>query len=178
MASLSRDAWLDAAYDVFNRSGLPAVRVEPLAKSIGATKGSFYWHFVNRAALIDAIMDRWEQLETDNIIVLAEQVATPLERLETVYTLVGERMMLRGGERTLYSEAESEGVSAVVARVTGRRIDYVASILNDLGFRDAQERAAVAVSAAIGLQQLVAGGWHSLGHRGITDALLRMSLAS
>lgn len=177
MASLSRDAWLDAAYASFNERGLPAVKVEPIAKMIGATKGSFYWHFSNRAALVEAVMQRWEQLETDSIIALAEQVDSPRERLETVYSLIGQRMMERGGERTLYSEAESEGVSDVVARVTGRRIGYVASILTDLGFEDAQERAAVAVSAAIGLQQLVAGGWHSLGHRGITDALLRMSLA-
>ena len=51
-ASTSKQAWLDAAYATFRSEGLAAVRVEPLARSLGATKGSFYWHFHDRAELV------------------------------------------------------------------------------------------------------------------------------
>lgn len=177
MASHSRETWLDAAFHNFNQYGLAAVRVEALARELGATKGSFYWHFENRAALVAAIMDRWEQSETDRIIELTRSLDSAEQRLATVYDLVGMRMMERGGEKTLYAEAESEGVADVVARVTARRIAYVAEILAELGVSDAEERATVAVSAAIGLQQLYAGGWRSEHVRGISATLFGMSLS-
>ena len=43
------------------RAGLAAVAVEPLAARLGATKGSFYWHFRNRDAMLEAALQRWER---------------------------------------------------------------------------------------------------------------------
>ena len=47
-ARLSAEDWAVAALDVIAESGLAAVAVEPLAKRLGVTKGSFYWHFPSR----------------------------------------------------------------------------------------------------------------------------------
>jgi AcrR family transcriptional regulator len=52
--------------------GPGAVRVESLAKELGATRGSFYWHFTDRRALLDAMLDVWEQMSTDEVIDLVE----------------------------------------------------------------------------------------------------------
>jgi AcrR family transcriptional regulator len=52
--------------------GPGAVRVESLAKVLGATRGSFYWHFTDRRALLDAMLDVWEQMSTDEVIDLVE----------------------------------------------------------------------------------------------------------
>ena len=62
MASFSADDWVDAAYRRFNEGGLAAVRVEAVARDLGATKGSFYWHFTDRGALVDDVLTRWEEL--------------------------------------------------------------------------------------------------------------------
>lgn len=177
MENHSRETWIDAAYAQFNRGGLASIKVESLSRDLYASKGSFYWHFDNRNDLVAEVIARWEKSETDQIIQLAEADQDPHERLVTVFTLVGERMYERGGERTLFSEAEAEGVLPTVARVTGRRIDYVAGILVELGVPDPQERAALAVGAAIGLQQLITGGWEPLGGNELTAAMIRMALA-
>ena len=55
----SKSTWLDAALDLLTESGINAVRVEVLAKSLGVTKGSFYWHFQNRNQLLEQMLDHW-----------------------------------------------------------------------------------------------------------------------
>ncbi|MDP3209284.1 MAG: TetR/AcrR family transcriptional regulator [Rhodoglobus sp.] len=178
MASQGAQVWLDAAYERFTDAGLSAIRVEALAREIGATKGSFYWHYANRGALVDAVMARWEHHATDDIIAFADAAGTPQERLAALFDIVGSRTRLRGGELTLYAEAEREGVLDAVARVTQRRIEYVAAILSELGFDDVQSRSRAAISLAVGVgaQQLAAGGWRGADEH-LTAALLRMALA-
>lgn len=177
MDSHTRDTWIDCAWAQFNRGGLASIKVESLSRDLYATKGSFYWHFDNRSDLIAAVMARWEQQATDAIIELADLGGTPLERLTTLYTVVGERMSERGGERTLFSEAEAEGVLDVVARVLNRRVDYLAEILVELELDRPRERAALAIGAVLGLQQMVTGGWEPLGGKELTETMIRMTLA-
>jgi AcrR family transcriptional regulator len=56
---LSRDAWLDAAGGAIAEGGFDEVRVLTLAKQLGVTRGSFYWHFSDHAELIVSFLDRW-----------------------------------------------------------------------------------------------------------------------
>ncbi|MDD2884705.1 MAG: TetR/AcrR family transcriptional regulator [Dechloromonas sp.] len=58
---LAPDSWVDAAIDVLAKEGIAGLRVEVLAKRCGVTKGSFYWHFKDRRALLDAVLERWRQ---------------------------------------------------------------------------------------------------------------------
>ena len=57
--ALDRNAWLDAALDALYEEGEVGVRVEPLARRLGVTKGSFYHHFRDREELVAAMVDRW-----------------------------------------------------------------------------------------------------------------------
>ncbi|MEZ5535535.1 MAG: TetR/AcrR family transcriptional regulator [Thiolinea sp.] len=59
---LTREDWINAALAIFTEKGIDAVRIEPLAQRLRVTKGSFYWHFKNREALHQAIIDHWQQL--------------------------------------------------------------------------------------------------------------------
>src|SRR5262249_32125428 len=65
---LTRDDWITAALAAIADAGLAAVAVEPLAASLGATKGSFYWHFENRDALLEAAIGRWEKETTTDVV--------------------------------------------------------------------------------------------------------------
>lgn len=56
----SRDEWIRAAAAALAEGGVAAVRVESIARHVGLTKGSFYWHFTDRLALLNALLDRWE----------------------------------------------------------------------------------------------------------------------
>lgn len=60
-SQLDPDRWVDVATDVLARDGVNGLRVEVLAKRCGVTKGSFYWHFRDRQALLDAVLQRWKE---------------------------------------------------------------------------------------------------------------------
>ena len=64
---LTRDDWLDAAFRAAIDGGFSAVRVLALAKALGVSRGSFYWHFTDHAELVSALIDRWYRrtIETD-----------------------------------------------------------------------------------------------------------------
>ncbi len=64
----SADLWIDAAYALLVDSGVEAVKVMPIAKALGLSRTSFYWHFTDREALLDAIIDRWEAKNTGNLV--------------------------------------------------------------------------------------------------------------
>jgi AcrR family transcriptional regulator len=74
---LSAEQWLDAAFHVLARNGVEAVRVEPLAKTLNVTKGSFYWHFKDRSALLDGMLLSWRQRATLGIIDRLERGNVP-----------------------------------------------------------------------------------------------------
>ena len=70
---LDRGAWVDAAMKLLEVGSIDSVRIEPIAKALGVTKGSFYWHFEDRDGLRDAILDTWRKRATVNIINRLEQ---------------------------------------------------------------------------------------------------------
>jgi AcrR family transcriptional regulator len=58
--NLTREDWLRTARLALLRGGVEAVRVEKLARSLGVTKGSFYWHFKDRSELLQLLLREWE----------------------------------------------------------------------------------------------------------------------
>lgn len=57
---LDPERWVEEAIEVLAREGVTGLRVEVLAKRCGVTKGSFYWHFKDRQALLDAVLQHWK----------------------------------------------------------------------------------------------------------------------
>ena len=72
---LGEEDWLAAAYDVLTESGVEAVKVMPLAKRLGVSRTSFYWHFKDREELLEAMIRRWEEKNTGNLAARAEAYA-------------------------------------------------------------------------------------------------------
>jgi AcrR family transcriptional regulator len=64
---IDRDTWLRAATQMLADNGVEGVRVETLARRLGLTKGSFYWHFKDRRALLDALLDHWRAGRIEDI---------------------------------------------------------------------------------------------------------------
>lgn len=62
-ARLTRNDWLDAAFNAVVEGGFDHVRVLALAETLGVTRGSFYWHFADHAELISALLNRWLEQE-------------------------------------------------------------------------------------------------------------------
>jgi len=57
---LDREAWIKGAIAILAEHGPERLRVEVLAKRLGVTKGSFYWHFKDRRDLQSAVLEFWK----------------------------------------------------------------------------------------------------------------------
>ena len=64
----SKKSWLDAALQALASGGIYQVRVESLAKKLGVTKGSFYWHFKDREQFLDELLNFWAEQSTQAVI--------------------------------------------------------------------------------------------------------------
>jgi AcrR family transcriptional regulator len=143
---LDAAAWVAAALDVLATDGIDAVRVEPLAKALSVTKGSFYWHFSDRRALIDAMLLQWAD---GRIAAIREQApgdgdpALALRRLVDLYT---RRSNARGLAIELAIRAlarNDEAAARAVQTVDAERLHLVAALFERLGWpqREAAARA-------------------------------------
>jgi AcrR family transcriptional regulator len=72
---LDRQAWIEAACRVLTEAGVDQVRILPLAERLGVTRGSFYWHFRSRAALLDELVALWNRKNTRALIEAASRPA-------------------------------------------------------------------------------------------------------
>src|SRR5918995_3183975 len=85
---LTRDDWIRGALSAIATGGIAAAAVEPLAVRLGATKGSFYWHFRNRDHLITEALLTWEREWTDELIIEYERIADPRQRMRESYRML------------------------------------------------------------------------------------------
>jgi AcrR family transcriptional regulator len=71
----TRDDWLDVALSVLAVEGVNHVTVLSLSDRLGVSRSSFYWYFKNRDELLDALLDRWDRLNTRSIVAAAQEPA-------------------------------------------------------------------------------------------------------
>ncbi|WP_433505692.1 TetR/AcrR family transcriptional regulator [Pseudonocardia halophobica] len=157
--TLTADDWAAAALRALAEGGTRAVAVEPLAARLGATKGSFYWHFRSRDELLAAALDRWERVETEEVIRTVEAEPDPLARLRALLLLVLGATTERAGnavELGLQGDAGHPLVAPVLERVSRRRIAYLTALFTRLGFAaaEAERRSLLAYTAYLGHAQL------------------------
>lgn len=153
---LAKDDWATAALEALAEGGLAAVAIEPLAAKLGATKGSAYWHFANREALVQAALDRWEAEQTDAVIARVEVTGDPREQLRLLFAAAFADPESSRVQLALHAAATDPVVAPVLARVTQRRIDYLAVLYAKVGFpaEDARRRATLAYTTYLGTIQL------------------------
>ena len=155
---LSREDWIGAALEAIAEGGLAAVAIVPLAARLGATKGSFYWHFASREALVEAALADWEQTHTSAVIAEIDAASEdPRQQLRVLFKRVTELAARDRIELALLATADHPTVKPVLTRVTRRRIDFAARLFQRLGFPPAESkrRALLAYSAYLGYAQLV-----------------------
>ncbi|WP_193319004.1 TetR/AcrR family transcriptional regulator [Nonomuraea phyllanthi] len=187
MGRLNADDWARAALDALAEGGLAAVAVEPVAVRLGVSKGSFYWHFPNRQALVEAALERWEA-ETEAVIAGLERLRDPVERMRVLM----ERAFGDGRDAAisfrLISEVDdavtgagSSGVGAVVRRVSERRLAYIRAALEEAGQapEEAARRALAAYAGYLGLAALARIGVAADGAGHLADlAMAELGLPS
>lgn len=153
---LTAEDWADAALTAIGEGGLAAVAVEPLAVRLGTTKGSFYWHFANRDALIEAALNRWAEIDTEEAILEVEAEPDPRGRIRLLFAGAIESATSDPLEVALLATASHPQVTEVLRRVTERRVSYVAELFAALGFPEpeARRRGLLAYTVYLGHAQL------------------------
>ncbi|MBC7149806.1 MAG: TetR/AcrR family transcriptional regulator [Rhizobium sp.] len=74
----SQEGWLEAAYEALLESGVDSVKILPLAKRLNLSRTSFYWFFKDREELLDALISRWREKNTGNLVKQSEAYAESL----------------------------------------------------------------------------------------------------
>ena len=135
--TLSRTRWLVAALGVLQREGIGGVRVERLARELAVTKGSFYWHFKDRADLLTSMLEYWDQqstrIVTDNP---AMQHSDPKKRLRRLMEMIHRNKLARY-ELAIRAWADHDpAVARVRRRVVKERYEFVRGLFAQMGFRE------------------------------------------
>jgi len=153
---LSAADWEQAALDLIATQGVAAVAVEPLARQLGVTKGSFYWHFPTREALLKSALERWESQDIDNVLNQVEPIADPRARLCELFRRTGREAKSHVIYSALLRALDHPIVQPVMARVSQRRMDFLTRAYRQVGMQRsvAAHRARLAYAAYVGFLQL------------------------
>ena len=146
--------WTRAALAAIAEKGTANVSVERLARELGATKGSFYWHFKDRPALIEAALQLWERDYTDRIIERLADVPDPRERFKKLLESAFEDHPGVLIDANLLAAADDPPVAAALERVARKRLAFVDKVFAELDADGGSDRAMLAFSAYVGLAQL------------------------
>ncbi len=133
--TLSKQDWLDHGMTRLSDAGADAIKADLLAKSLGVSRGSFYWHFKNIADYRQALLDHWRTITTSTIIAALDERVTKPHRFATLL-----QRALRDNnqtERAIRAWAlRDKMVASVVVQVDAERICYLARTLVDSNIAD------------------------------------------
>jgi AcrR family transcriptional regulator len=153
-----RGAWIDAALQALAAGGPDAVRVEALAVSLGVSKGGFYWHFTDRQALLEEMLDTWEKAVVDDVIARVEsQLADPRAKLRQLFELASSAKLLAADllavELALRDWSRHDNdVAERLSRVDNRRMAYMRTLFGQfcMDQNDVEVRCMLVFSLFIG----------------------------
>jgi len=139
------DDWIHAAHRVLSTRSIDSVRVEILAKEMGVTKGSFYWHFKDRDDLLSRILSVWRDKATEQIIYrfenrglsareLIRDLLTLPFRGESAKEAASTELAIRAWAR------RDESARSVLDEVDAKRLSYITECFRALGFSASESR--------------------------------------
>jgi AcrR family transcriptional regulator len=133
----TKEEWINEAVKLLSEKGINAVKVEVLARRLGVTKGSFYGYFLNRDALLQEMLDYWENHLTSEIINAVRELDVSLcNKLSFILNMVdGHKSEDIDKSLTCWSFRD-ERAKLVVNRVVRNRISFMKSLFIEGGFSD------------------------------------------
>lgn len=175
-----RSSWIDEGLRALATGGPDAVRIEPLAQVLGVSKGGFYWHFDNRRALLEEMLDAWERISIEEVIERVEhEGGDGRTRLWRLFALASARGDLLRIDLAVRDWARREPAVAVrLRRVDNRRADYLRSLFGEFcpDADDVEARCLLVASLWIG-SHFVAADHGSRSRADVLELALRRLLA-
>jgi AcrR family transcriptional regulator len=155
-----RSSWIDEGLRALAAGGPDAVRIEPLARELGVTKGGFYWHFDGRRELLEKLLDAWERMGVDEVIERIEgqggDARAKLRRLSAIASSSDEVLRIDLAVRDW--ARRDKAVARRLRRVDNRRMDYMRSQFRAFcpDEDDVEARCMIAFSLWIGIHFIAA----------------------
>jgi AcrR family transcriptional regulator len=130
---LQPDDWIRAAFARLAGEGIDAVRIELLARDLGVSKGSFYWHFQDREELLAKMFERWEKDENEW---LDETVITPnaAARWARFVHHCTDLQLARLESAMRTWSRRDDRIAARISMIEKKRTAHIASVLRAIGF--------------------------------------------
>lgn len=129
---LTAQDWIDFAVATLAREGADALKADVLARKLGVSRGSFYWHFTDLGDFHAQVIEHWRQTTTEAIIADIEQHDSRERRLDALLR----RAFAHGAalEIRMRAWADANPIAArAVAEVDRRRRDYLEKLLVEAG---------------------------------------------
>jgi AcrR family transcriptional regulator len=159
---LTREHWIKAAFQALLLDGPKAIRVDRLCSSLGVTKGSFYWHFEDLAALKNAMVSHWRLVARGDLIASATtDELTPRDLVIRLFEAAASRQpgdhSAAGASIALRHWAGADkSIQRELADADGERLAFLTTQVRAAGLTgaEARSRASFLYAALIGLEQL------------------------
>lgn len=158
---LTQSDWLDAGFLALIDAGPETLKAEPLARRLGTTKGSFYWHFADVPAYHAALLAAWETRATGDLVAAIATEDQPVARLRRMGQVIADDTAATSPDPSIRAWAKSNPLAAqAVTRVDAKRLTYLNDLLADLEIGN-PEMARIIYAASVGMQDIApvtAGG--------------------
>jgi AcrR family transcriptional regulator len=174
-----RSDWIDAGLKALAAGGPDAVRIEPLAKALGVTRGGFYWHFRDRAALLDEILGTWERRSTDEVLERVEREGGDARaKVRRAGMLTFSEDLLPVDLAVRDWARREPAVAERLRRVDNRRIEYLRALIGTFAEDpdDVEARSMLAFALAIG-SHFIAADHEGRSRRDALDLAVQRLLA-
>lgn len=157
--TLTEQSWIDAAVQHIIKDSVGDIHVEKLARDIGVTKGSFYWHFRNRQHLLQRVLEQWTERATIRITEwskLADANENSIERIARLLALPANTSEGNHGaeiELAVRSWARRDDAAAdIVAKIDKMRFENFVELISEFGFseEETRKRASIALAFMLG----------------------------
>lgn len=148
-----RRQWIEAGLRALAAGGPDAVRIEPLAESLEVSRGGFYWHFGNRQALLEEMLDTWERTSTDEVLERVEREGgDPRSKVRRAGALTFSDWLLPIDLAVRDWSRRDAEVAERLRRVDNRRMEYLRSQFSQFceDEADIEARSMLAFSLLIG----------------------------
>jgi AcrR family transcriptional regulator len=125
-----RSGWIDEGLRALAAGGPDAVRIESLARALGVSKGGFYWHFGDRRALLEELLDTWERVSIDEVIERVESGGGDARaRLRRLFALASSSEGLLAIDLAVRDWSRRDpAVAERLRRADNRRMAYMRSL--------------------------------------------------
>lgn len=128
---LNGDDWIAAGFLALTRDGPKALKAEPLARELGTTKGSFYWHFKDLPEFHSLLIREWEAASIAAVEQIQHSGDDPVHRLHQLGNGPDNGSSTRDHAMRIWAKERDE-VAAAVARVDTLRLHHLQTTLTEL----------------------------------------------